>query len=216
MVPSCFERATKTDRKVWRMAKRKPTAKWMRLSEKANALDYLEKAYQSIRRVQANEIEWKWVVIGLHGALYGFAICALERGNWENVTKETKKGHRLITFEEAINRCQRRDDMVQFVHSQPLHLSKEQKESIKWLHRAVRNNIEHYIPKLWSVEKHDLTVTTIAALDVIRALALDTGNVHLDKTQREKVLSWTRKAKKVLMGSQLYKDSLAAKKLQQK
>jgi hypothetical protein len=82
------------------MAKGKPLAKYVRLSEGGNALDYLEKAYAALQGVQHRPEEWKWVVIGLHGALYGFAICALQGSNWEMVTEGQKK--RLIAFDEAL------------------------------------------------------------------------------------------------------------------
>lgn len=160
--------------------------------------------------MQKLPLEWKWVVIGLHSALYGFAICALERGNWENVTVKTKSGHKLIRFAEAIARCQEWEHMVQFTHSKPLVLTTEQKESIRWLEKAWRNNFEHYIPKFWFIEMHDFPPVAIDVLDVIRFLALKSGNVDLEPDDRHKVDSWTTKGKRILQETQLYKDYLAA------
>ncbi|HWR90533.1 MAG TPA: hypothetical protein VN260_09745, partial [Dissulfurispiraceae bacterium] len=77
----------------------------MRLTEETNALDYLEKAASFIRETEQNGLAWKWVVLALHGALYGFAICASQGTNYENVTKVTKKGERkLISFDKALQR----------------------------------------------------------------------------------------------------------------
>jgi len=50
------------------MPKGKPSAKHVALTEETNALDYLEKAYEAIRRLPRDHKEWKWVVLGLHGA----------------------------------------------------------------------------------------------------------------------------------------------------
>ena len=74
------------------MKQRKIRAKWLRLTEKTNALDYLEKAYDFIRQTETSVLAWKWVILALHGALYGFAICACQRANRYNVAFKTKKG----------------------------------------------------------------------------------------------------------------------------
>jgi hypothetical protein len=50
---------------------------WLSLSEETNALDYLEKAHLFILKIEVEAISWKWVILALHGALYGFAISAL-------------------------------------------------------------------------------------------------------------------------------------------
>lgn len=60
---------------------RKIRAKWLRLTEKTNALDYLEKACDFIRQTETNVYAWKWIILALHGALYEFAICACQRAN---------------------------------------------------------------------------------------------------------------------------------------
>ncbi len=73
--------------------------KYLSLTEETNALDYLEHAYQSVIETEKKKMAWKWVIIALHGALYGFAICALKGTNWERVTFRTKNGIiKLISF----------------------------------------------------------------------------------------------------------------------
>src|SRR6266496_1831925 len=188
------------------MPKGKPNAKYIRFTEEENALDYIERAYEALQRLQRQPQQWKWVVIGTHGALYGFAICVLKGTNWENVTRGPKK--RLITFDEALARCQSLDSMGSYTHSAPIQLTAEQKDSIRFL-KARRNQIEHYVPKRWLIEAHDLTVTTMDALDVVRFLALESGNVRLKAAQRQRVQACTVKGKRLLQDSQLYKDYLA-------
>ncbi|HEC65640.1 MAG TPA: hypothetical protein ENI23_10110 [bacterium] len=71
--------------------------KYLRLTEETNALDCLERAYYYICQIDKDTMAWKWVIIGLHGALYGFAISACRQTNGENVAYKTKKGEdRLI------------------------------------------------------------------------------------------------------------------------
>jgi len=48
---------------------------------------------------------------------------------------------------------------------------------------------------------------TIDVLEVIRFLALDTGNCHLTMTQKKKVKSIVFQRKRILKRSQLYKEA---------
>lgn len=52
------------------------SAQWIRYNEITNALDYLEKCYTFLISTDSEPQNWKWVVITLHSALYGFAIAA--------------------------------------------------------------------------------------------------------------------------------------------
>ncbi len=89
--------------------------RFLRLSEHINALDYLEKAQTLIYKTDEDATPWKWVIIALHGGVYGFAICALEQGNVLNVIKRDRKSTmkklekgtpRLISFSEPLRGCQ--------------------------------------------------------------------------------------------------------------
>ena len=37
-------------------------AKWLRLTEEKNALDYLEKSFYYIKKIEKDKTAWKWVV----------------------------------------------------------------------------------------------------------------------------------------------------------
>jgi hypothetical protein len=65
------------------------TEEYVRFSEESNALDYLEKTVEFIRRVDTNPTDWKWVTLSLHGALYGFMICALKGTDPDRVVLRT-------------------------------------------------------------------------------------------------------------------------------
>jgi hypothetical protein len=195
------------------MPKGKPNAKYVRFTEELNGVDYLQNAYEAIRRCPRDRRAWKWVVISLHGALYSFAVCAIKGTDWTRVTKPGTR--RLIPFDEAIKRCQMTRWTTQYVHSRPVQLTDDHKDAIRFM-KNVRNQLEHFAPLHWSIEEHDLATSAVAALDACRALALETGNVHLDAAQRRTVDDCVRKGKERLQSSQLYKDYLAALKRSQR
>jgi len=59
------------------------------LDEEHNALDYLEMGVRSLMEVERTPWAWKWVCIALHGALYGFAVCAVKGTSYTRVTVVT-------------------------------------------------------------------------------------------------------------------------------
>jgi len=185
-------------------------SKWLRLSEETNAFDYLERCLGFIRETEQNILAWKWVVLSLHSALYGFAICAIKGTNHENVTIKTKNGdHILISFDKAIDRCEDPNFMSLHGQSKPLVLSKSQRESIRLLKKELRNPIEHYIPMGWSIEIHGMPQIAIDVLDVIRFLALNTRtHIHLRQVQIKKIKSLVFQSKKFLKKSKLYQEIL--------
>ena len=189
-------------------------SKWLRLSEETNAFDYLERATNFIRETEQNKLAWKWVVLSLHSALYGFAICACKGTNYDNVTTKTKKGDRLlISFDKAIERCQDPTCMSMLMHSQPLVLSESQKDSIRFLKKDLRNQMEHYIPMGWSIEIHGMPKIAIDVLDVIRFLAVDTRTyIHLKQAQIKKIKSLVFQGKKFLKNTKLYQEVLREEK----
>ena len=191
------------------MGKPRIKPKYLRLSEETNALDYLERAYFYIQQVEKHVLAWKWVVLALHGALYGFAICACQGTNPDNVTYKTKKGiERLISFSEALKRCQDPNWMNMTIMSKHLKLTDQQRKSISKLKRRFRDAFEHYIPKGWSIEAHGMPQITIDVLEVIRFLALETGNyVHLNQTQKKRIKSIVYQSKRLLKNSKLYKEA---------
>ncbi|MGH7890330.1 MAG: hypothetical protein ACRENF_07235, partial [Thermodesulfobacteriota bacterium] len=163
------------------MKKRSVKPKYIRLDEKSNAIDYLDRAFQFIQQLEQDVLVWKWVIIALHGALYGFAICACAGSNPDYVAPIIKKGknkgkRHLISLDSALELCQ---NFTSYVFSKPLQLSDTQKESIRWLKDEFRNEFEHFSPKGWSIELHGMPQIIIDVLDLIRYLALETRNFHL-------------------------------------
>lgn len=62
----------------------------LRTNELENAIDYLEKA--TFHFNNREDAYWfKWLMISLHGALYGFGVCAVKGTNTERVLKQKFK-----------------------------------------------------------------------------------------------------------------------------
>jgi hypothetical protein len=185
-------------------------SKWLRLTEETNALDYLEKAAWFIRQTEKDLLAWKWVVLSLHGALYGFAICACQGTNCENVVTKNKKGEeKLIPFDKALELCQDNKYMGMLVHSQPLVLAGTQSESIRRLKKELRNKMEHYVPSGWSIEVHGMPAITIDVLDVIKFLAIETRTyIHLNQAQIKRVNSLVFQSKNFLKKTKLYQEAI--------
>jgi hypothetical protein len=183
-----------------------PKEKWLRLSEEKNAVDYLEKAAIFIKSVSENNNDWKWVIIGLHGALYGFAVAACRGTDSRSVL--TKKG-RLISFWQALKRCQDPNHMKMLIHSKHLVLTKNQIESIEAFKSEFRNEFEHFKLKGWSIEIHGMPEIAIDVLKAIRFLALETNTyVHLDEESRNRVGQIIENSIAILKDSELYKEYL--------
>jgi hypothetical protein len=188
--------------------------KWLRFTVETNALDFLERAGEFIRQTESDITAWKWVILALHGALYGFAIAACRSTDLENIIHRTKKGvERLISLDEALRICQDGKWMGTLYGGKPLELTDSQKYSIRKLSKSLRNNFEHYIPKGWSIEIYGLASIAMDMLDIIRFLSVETFRYqHLNQSQRRRVKSIIYQSKRLLKKSNLYQEALVAKK----
>ena len=186
--------------------------KYLKLRGETNALDFLEKASQFIKQTENDHRAWKWVIIALHGALYGFAICVCQGSTPNNVTTETKRGDKLIGFCEAIERCQKLTKLPRLATARALVLTDDQRQSMEFLTKELRNNFEHYIPRFWSIELHGMPKIAIDVLDVLRFLALDSGTLLcLNEKERNTVEELIAESKRFLENSDLYKEALLLK-----
>jgi len=186
------------------------SAKWIRFDEITNALDYLEKCFIFLLTVKNEPQNWKWVVITLHSALYGFAISACKGMNSEIVVSRTKKGHeRLIDFNEALKRCQDPIWMRVNINYEEFKFSPGQQNSIRKLHQVLRNNFEHFTPKSWSIELHYLPDMVYDCFEVVRLLIIYSDvSWRLRGAKIKKAKSIIFQAKKLIQHSQLFKETL--------
>ncbi len=191
---------------------KKPTkGKYLEITEEINSFDFLEKSYFYISQRKVKPLDWKWVSIALHGALYGFAVCVLKGTNYERVLEKNKKGiGRLISFDEAVKRCQKSEYVKMTIDSKALVLSDGQKESIRVLKDILRNNFIHYVPSNWSIEIHGCPRMAIDILDIISFLVFESGNyISLSANQRRKVKFYIKNGISILKNNKLHKESLS-------
>ena len=185
--------------------------RYIRFSDETNALDYLERASEFIKQTLTDDRAWKWVILSLHSALYGFAISACKHSDYNSVVRTTKKGvKKLITFDEALRMCKDHSRMATLSGGRPLNLSSSQEYSIKLLKKKLRNKFEHRIPGIWSIEIHGLPRISIDILDVVRFLTVETHRYqHLNQSQRRKIKSLVFQSKKLLRKCSLHLELLA-------
>ncbi len=186
------------------------SAQWIRYDEITNALDYLEKCYKFLIFIDSEPQNWKWVVITLHSALYGFAIAACKGMNSESVVTRTKRGHeRLIDFDEALRRCQDPAWMRVNINYEKFKFSSSQIKAIRKLHKVLRNNFEHFTPKSWSIELHYLPDMVYDCLEVIRLLVVYSDvSWRLRGFKLKRTKSIIFQAKKLIRHSTLFKETL--------
>jgi hypothetical protein len=183
------------------------TPRFLSFSEESNALDYLEKAFYYIREIDHDHTAWKWVILCLHGAIYGFAVSACRGTNPSTVTRKTKKGELLISFDEALKMCQDRQRMKMLVHSQHLVLTDKQRAALIRLKDTFRNAFEHFIPAQFHISLHDLPQMCLECLTVIKFLALETRTyTHLSLNEKERISFIADQSAYVLRSCLLYKE----------
>jgi hypothetical protein len=181
---------------------------YLRITEELNALDFLEQGYHHILRTEKNDLAWKWVVICLHGALYGFAVSACRGTNSDSVVVKkldnagVAKREFLISFSDAMKRCQTPGRVTK-----PIKLTRDESESIRHLHLTFRNRFEHYQPCHWSIEIHGFPGMAIHALRVVERLATETSMfMHLEPEQRLLIHKIVQDGVRFLEGSKLYRE----------
>jgi hypothetical protein len=183
--------------------------RYARFSEEWNALDYLEKTVEFVHRAEKYPTDWKWVILSLHGALYGFMICALKGTDPDRVLVRNKnRVPHLISFNKALEWCQDPAHMMMTTVSKVLHLSERQKHSLDVLQFNFRNSFAHYQPCLWSIELHGMPQMVIDGLEITRFLGLESGNyMHLTDDARRRIDDLVAEGVQVLHQSCLFRDA---------
>lgn len=154
--------------------------KYIIFNEENNAIDSLEKASYFIQEAKHDPYNYKWVIISLFNALYGFAVCAARGTSNELISNTNKKGwNYLKTFDKIIELCQNKEYMNMTIYSKPLTLSSNQIDSIRVLKNELRNSFEHFTPKTWIIEIRLITQIIPDIVDIISLLALNSGNYVL-------------------------------------
>jgi hypothetical protein len=149
---------------------------WLRLDELTNALDYLETCCRVLETFP-DPIRWKWAILALHQAIYGFAICAVRGTDSRSVLVSGRRGaHRLIPVWEALARAQ--EPARLWPTASPLVLTTDEEAALHRLFDEFRNGFAHFQPCGWSIEVSGMADLFQPAVAVLRRLALDLGAVR--------------------------------------
>ena len=181
--------------------------KWLRIDELTNALNYLQMLNQFVLKVNEDPFYWKWIMITLHGAMYGFAVSTIRGTNADIVVLQTRKGERLISFNEALKRCQDKSQMQYALLKEVLKLNDSKKDSIRKMKDLFRDEFIHFKPKGQSIEVHYFIDIVIDGLDVIRFLGIQTySGYRYNLNKQRKVKSLVFQTKKIIKELYLYKE----------
>ncbi len=174
-------------------------AEYASFTEESNALDYLEKTIGFIKNTECNQLDWKWVMLAIDGALYSFMICALKGTNRNNETKSGKRKRKLIDFFEALRRCQDSSLMNISGFTNALQLTDRQREALGDIHEF-RNHFVHYEPTCWSIPLAAMPEVVGHGLDVLRFISLEMGcrYVHYEVEDYQRIADLLNEGKRTL------------------
>ena len=193
---------------------------YLEIDNKENAIDSLLRAEEHISKAEKcagpvqgdgtcrSAFHWKWVIICLQNSLYTFALTVAAGTNPGNVQR--KKGG-VVDIVTALKLC---IGVKRYTNSLEVELTRNQKNSILWLHGHFRNSFEHFKPnQVWGINLRGLPNICIDVLDVIKLLALDSRNISYRSTtyshreKERKIRACINRSVEILRSSALYEPS---------
>lgn len=157
---------------------------WLRLDELSNAIDNLEMCGHFLATLP-HPVRWKWGILALHQAIYGFAICAV-KGTDDMSVLQRRRGPRLISIWEALKRAN--DPQFLWLGAAPIQLTQVETEALQKLFAEFRNGFEHFQPAGWSIEVSGMPSLFRTGVGLLRRLALEQGSVRYYSTrERDRV-----------------------------
>ena len=156
---------------------------WLRLDELENAIDNLEMCGRFLVSIDSDR-RWKWGILALHQALYGFAVCAVRGTNSLSVLRdpEDHESH-LISIHEALARCKDQDFL--WPGATALTTTPDEDRALDRLIREFRNGFEHFRPAAWSIEVSGMPGLFRHVLRVTRGISLDSSSVRYYSSEPE-------------------------------
>jgi hypothetical protein len=149
---------------------------WLRLDERSNALDNLHMC-DHVLGALPDPIRWKWAVIALHQALYGFALAAVQGTDALSVRRDPNNpDSQVISIWEALRRT--KNPAYLWPGGAPLVLTPQEERSVNRLVSEFRNGFEHFAPAGWSIEVSGMPELLGHVLRVIEGVAIRTRSVR--------------------------------------
>ncbi len=90
----------------------------------------------------------------------------------------------LQTFYDLLAKVQSPCFMRHYYHSKPVQIADKEMKLLEWLHEKIRNEFEHFTPKLLSVSIADLIRSLVLCLELSKKILFESGNVihHKDNS----------------------------------
>lgn len=178
---------------------------YLRIDEKGNATDSLQKATEFLKNTKSDPLYWKWFIVAIHHAIYHFMLLALQNSDLSGIWKEPEKlvnrglsrevvdienpQNKLVGFVEAFGRIQDTTRMSGYVNAKPFVADTRHKEAAVRLNTILRNNFAHFSPKGWSIEISFIIEAVSPMLEVVEFLILNSRRLFMDEQQRNIVQS---------------------------
>ncbi len=102
---------------------------------------------------------------------------APELRNGESDKKKKRTDDYLVGFFDLLAMIQSEAFMSRYTESGPVEISDEQLIQIDWLHRGVRNEFEHFVPKLYFTDKDSCLFAAETCLSIASELLFNTNTV---------------------------------------
>jgi hypothetical protein len=85
----------------------------------------------------------------------------------------------LIGFFDLLAMIQAERFMCRMVEASPVLVPDADMRQLEWLHESIRNEFEHFMPKLYAADFEDLQRGAMIALDLSKRLLVESGAVFL-------------------------------------
>ena len=95
----------------------------------------------------------------------------------DNKKNQKSDNNFLIGFYDALAMIQAACFMKRYVNSEVVPLKNEDMKLIEWLHEQIRNEYEHFIPKIYFAPIDDLLYVSGLCVGISRKLIFESGNV---------------------------------------
>jgi hypothetical protein len=102
--------------------------------------------------------------------------------------RQTEPEKRLIGFYEALAMVQSECFMTQLSGAEPVAVDDASMVTLEWLHEDVRNEYEHFTPKLYSAPIEDLDEAADLCVRTSRDLLFRSGNTRLGRDDADHLL----------------------------
>ena len=95
----------------------------------------------------------------------------------DNKKSQNSDNNFLIGFYDALAMIQAACFMKRYVNSKIVYLKNENMKLVEWLHEQIRNEYEHFIPKIYLAPIDDLLYVSGLCVEISRKLIFESGNV---------------------------------------